>query len=86
VVALLPTLLGAAVVWSYVTFIRRADELLRKIHLEALALGFGAGVVFMLGYRLFERAGAPELDVSDPILVMMLVFTAAQLLLNRRYA
>jgi hypothetical protein len=30
---------------SYVLFLRVADELLRKVHLEALAFGFGAGVV-----------------------------------------
>jgi hypothetical protein len=86
VVALVPTVLGVTVVWAYVTFIRHADELLRKIHMEALALGFGAGVIFMLSYRLFERAGAPELDISDPLLVMLLVWTAGQLVLTRRYA
>ncbi|HEU5161666.1 MAG TPA: hypothetical protein VFV54_00840, partial [Thermoanaerobaculia bacterium] len=56
---------------AYRAFLHGADELLRKIQLEGLALGFGAGVVFMLGYRLLERLGAPKLDVNDPLLVLV---------------
>lgn len=71
---------------AYIVFIRNADELLRKVQLEALALGFGAGMVFMLGWRLCERLGALKLDVSDPIIVMLLVFAIGQYLGMRRYA
>jgi len=84
-VAIAPTFLGFGVVWSYVVFVRQADELLRRIHLEALAWGFGTGALFMLGYRLLERAGAPELDMNDPLLVMVLVWALAQVLVARRY-
>jgi len=70
---------------AYIVFIRNADELLRKVQLEALALGFGAGMVFMLGWRLCERLGALKLDVSDPIIVMMLVFAVGQYIGIRRY-
>src|SRR5688572_6726928 len=57
---------------SYMLFLRQADELLRKVHLDSLAFAFGAGVVVMMTYRLCERLGAPQLDVNDPSLVMML--------------
>jgi hypothetical protein len=71
---------------AYIYFLRNADELLRKVHIEALALGFGAGAIAMMGYRLCERLGAPKLDVNDPFLVMMLVWFFAQYLGQRRYA
>ena len=70
---------------SYIIFIREADELLRKVQLEALAIAFGATVVFMLGYRLCERLGAPKLDVDDPLITMVVVFAIGQWLGMKRY-
>jgi hypothetical protein len=84
-VAVTPTVFGAAAVWRYVVFVRDADELLRRIHLEALAWGFGTGALFMMGYRLLERAGAPELDMNDPLLIMTFVWAFALFLIPRRY-
>lgn len=71
---------------SYILFLRQADELLRKVHLEALAFAFGTGIVVMMGYRLCERLGAPKLDVNDASLVMLLCWLAGQWLGARRYA
>ena len=46
---------------AYLIFLRTADELLRRVQLEGLALGFGGGAVFMSSYWLFERRyGSPE--------------------------
>ena len=70
---------------AYVRFLREADELLRKIQLEALALAFGIGVLFMMSWRLFERLGAPKLDLNDPVLVMFVVWAGAQWWVARRY-
>ena len=70
---------------SYIRFIRDADELLRKVQLEALALSFGATLVFILGYRLCERIGAPKLDVDDPLILMMVVFAIGQWIGMKRY-
>jgi len=70
VLAVLTLVLSLAAFRRYLLFLRNADELLRRIQLEGLALGFGAGAVFMLCYRLFERLGAPKLDSSDPFVVM----------------
>ena len=70
---------------AYIIFIREADELLRKVQLEALAIAFGATVVFMLGYRLCERLGAPKLDVDDPLITMIVVFAIGQWLGMKRY-
>ena len=78
--------LSVMMVRAYVHFLREADELLRKIQLEALAVSFGATVVFMLGYRLCERLGAMKLDVNDPLMVMVGVFAIGQWTAMRRYA
>ena len=70
---------------AYIVFLRHADELLRKVHLEALSLAFGAGVIAMMGYRLCERLGAPRLDIDDPFLVMIPVWALGQWFGMRRY-
>ncbi|MGZ5431704.1 MAG: hypothetical protein ACXW31_03245 [Thermoanaerobaculia bacterium] len=70
---------------TYIAFLRVADELLRKVHLEALAFAFGAGIVAMMGYRLCERLGAPKLDVNDAALVMLVCWIGGQWLGSRRY-
>jgi hypothetical protein len=71
---------------SYIIFLRVGDELLRKVHLEALAFAFGAGIVAMMGYRLCERLGAPKLDVNDAALVMLLCWIGGQWIGGRRYS
>ena len=84
-VALVPDVFGVAALFAYVRFLRGADELMRKIQLEGLALGFGVGVVFAMGYRLLERAGAPDLDINDPVLLMLLAWVVGQIVALRRY-
>ena len=79
------SLLGVAAIGSYVVFLRAADELLRKVQLDALAIAFGAGVVFMNGYRLLEQAGAPALDVAGPVVPMLAAWVVAQIWGLRRY-
>ena len=85
-VALIPTLLGLMLIRSYVRFFRSADELLQKVHLEALAFGFGAGFLFMTGWALLERIGAPTMGVSEPVAVIAFGWALGQLLAMRRYS
>lgn len=85
-VAALHTVLGLLTLASYIAFLRSSDELERKIHVEALALGFGVGAVWMMAWRLLERAGAPQLDVNDGLLVMFLAYAAGVAAARRRYA
>jgi len=79
-------LLAIQAIRSYLAFLRRADELLRKIETEGLALGFGAGVVLSLLYPLLERLGAPQLDGHATALVMMISWGAGSWLGTRRYS
>ena len=44
-------------------FIREADEFMRKVQLDGIAIGFGAGFVFCLGYPMLEHVGAPHLPI-----------------------
>lgn len=76
---------GIGMLRAYVVFLREADELLRKIQIEGLALGFGVGAVFMLAYRLCERLGAPKLDSSDPLMVLVSAWVIGQWIGIRRY-
>ena len=85
VVAALPTLLGIAVIVVYARFLRQADELQRLIQLEALALGFGGGLFALLGYRVFERLGAPSLALDDATMVMVGLYVLGVILGLRRY-
>jgi hypothetical protein len=67
-------------------FLRDADELLRRIETEALALGFGAGAVVGLVYPLLEKLGAPALGGHATLLAMMLSWGLGSWLGMRRYS
>ncbi len=83
--AAVPTVAGIFVLFAYGRFIREADELQRLIQLRALALGFGAGWIAICGYPLFEKLGAPVLDVGDYTLVMAVFYSLGSVLGWRRY-
>lgn len=46
---------GAQFVRSYLRMVREADELLRQVQLEGLAVGFGAGLICGLTEMIFTR-------------------------------
>lgn len=87
---LVPTVLGAAAALAHLKFLREADELRRKIELEALATAFGAGIVGGLALWTLSLAW-PALDLADVDLAlaasgMLVVYSAASWLGRRRYA
>lgn len=75
----------AGAVRAYMSFIRQADELVRKIQLEGLAFAVAAGAVFTVVYRLCELVGAPRLTLEVPLLMMMCFWLLGQRLGVRRY-
>ena len=79
-------LLAILAIRSYLVFLREADELLRRIQLEALGLGFGSGAVVAFLYPLLEGLGAPKLDGYATAVVMMLSWSAGSWLGARRYS
>lgn len=68
--ALAPNILALGALVAYMRLLRMTDEMQRKIHVEGLAVGFGTGWIFALGYMALEAAGAPELSVVTMVLVM----------------
>jgi len=81
----LPFVLSVGALLSYLRFLRNADELLRKIQVEGLAIGFGAGIVFTLGYQVLERVGAPEMSANDTVIIMMAGWMIGQLAATWHY-
>jgi len=63
---------GLLLIWSYRKFLREADELLRKIELEALAFAVGASLVVGSIYELLHSAFA--LDFFSPFQATLLIF------------
>ena len=61
--ALLPSPLFAAFLWTFVRGIRTADELERRIQLEALAVAFPLGLMLLTTLGLVQRA--VELNFQD---------------------
>lgn len=71
---------------AYIRFVREADELHRKIQLEALALGFGGGFVAAFGLELLQQAGVPNLEIGDLFTTMFVFYMVGLFLGARRYA
>lgn len=80
-----PNIFGILALFAYLRFLRMADEFVRKIQLEGLAIGFGISVVVAMGYQLFEHVGAPKLQISELLSVMMFGWVAGQLYSVGRY-
>ena len=83
--AAIPVVLGIIALLAYLRFLREADELLQRIQLEGLAIGFGAGAIFGLSYQILERAGAPQAEVGNVVTVMMIAWALGQLNAMRRF-
>lgn len=83
VAALVPWLL------AHLRFLREADELVRKIQLEGVAVGFAAAFGFGLAYSALVYAGGPRLSpsggVSIMIVVMALGYAFGGFLASKRY-
>ena len=59
-VAALPLFVAAVAIWFWVRYLREADELQRRIQLNALALAFGVTFVWIATY--LAMAGAARLE------------------------
>ena len=82
---LIPTALGVATLVAYVKFLREAEELERKIQLDALALGFGVGLVAAVSWELLKELGVVEGDPSTVLGFMMLAYCLGLWFGFRRY-
>jgi hypothetical protein len=80
-----PVVLFIGLLRAYLRFVRGTDELQRLIQLQALAVGFGAGILLLVHWELFEFLGAPGMDPSDAVMVPIFAWIFSQLYLGWRY-
>jgi hypothetical protein len=78
----IPIALGTLMAYYYYRFIQGADELVRKMHVEALAVGFGTAFVVGMVGDLFGQIGVPKL--STLTWVAMLVAFSIRLNISKR--
>ena len=62
---------GSVMSWFYLRFIREADELTRKIQLEALATGSGAAYVYGMSASMLEQVGIPKFAILTWAVMIM---------------
>lgn len=83
----LTALPGVVALAAYRRYLMEADELRRKIELDALAWAYGIGVVVGLGYWLLERAHpAVEADLMWVVTLMLFTQGIATWIGCRRYS
>jgi len=80
------TALGIVAILRFNLFLREADELLRKIQLEAIALGFGAGFLAFFTGSLVAHLLNRTMDNGDLFLVMVIAYVVGVIVGTRRYA
>jgi len=85
VLALVPVVLFVGVLAAYLRFLRQTDELQRLIQLQALAVGFGAGILLLMHWELFELVGLPQMDPSDAAMVPIFAYVLSAASLAWRY-
>jgi hypothetical protein len=88
-IAALPIPLLVPWLLAYLRFLRGADELVRKIQMEGLAVGFWAGVVVGFGFIVLEEAGPPRLHLNSAVAIMLSVmmvgYAVGRVLAGKRY-
>jgi hypothetical protein len=82
---LIPNFFAFFVLRSYLKFLRMTDEMQRRIQIEGLAVGFGVGYAFALGYLVAEAAGAPPMNLAALVLVMTVGWLGGNFFAARRY-
>ena len=73
-------ILGVGWVMAYARFLRSADELMRKIQLDALAVGGGGGVVIGFTLILLDSANVMDARADYVVVGMVVAYIAAVVL------
>lgn len=85
-IAALCVVLGLVALAAYRRYLLEADELTRRIQLEGVAFGFGAGLVFSLTYELFRQAGAPDIGMTHGGTVLVVGYIVGVLRATHQYS
>lgn len=84
-VALAPMLPGLWLAVALMGFIRRLDELSRKVVLESAAAAFAATVLLVVCLGLLGAAGLPAANPAYILLFMGMALFVAKLVISRKY-
>lgn len=84
--ALSPLIAVAWLAWNQLRTLRRADEFQRVVHLEAVAIAFGALIVLLAGVGVLHAAGIGDITQQTQVLfgAGVLVWVAALAILSGR--
>jgi len=84
--AVLPVAPGVMALRAYVRYLREGDELVRKIHVEAAAVGFGVASVVSIGFNLLGQLfGQWEDSGAMTFLAMWIAYSVALNRARRRF-
>lgn len=82
VLAIIPATFGILVMRAYLKLLREMDEMLRQMQFEAMAVGFGAGVI--VGNTLVIIDGFPRDFIAPAIVVAMMFSYCIRIILGAR--
>jgi len=85
IAALLPVLPALFGMWAFIRFLRRIDELQRRIQLHALGFSFGSTVIVSLTVGFLKNAGLPQPNWFWLTPLMIALWGLATFAGNRRY-
>ena len=85
VVAILPMLPGAFIVFGIMRTIRKLDEMERRILLEAAAFGFVFTMFWLLSQAFLSLVGVPQPSSITIVFVMSMLLVAGKLIGKWRY-
>ncbi len=83
----LPLIASIFAGYVYVVFVRNADDLMRQIHVEALAVGFGTGIASGLALLALSRLSV-NVEESGALIWLGLIagYVVGLFLALRRYS
>ena len=84
---LLNTAIGAGMILSNIRHLKSMDELQRKIHLDAMGIALGVGVVGGLSYSMMDTTNliANNAEISHLVILISLTYMAGILIGNKQY-
>jgi hypothetical protein len=81
------TLLGVGMIVANIKHLNGMDDLQKKIHLEAMGLALGVGVIGGLSYSLLDNTGiiTQDAEISYLVILISLTYMVSVLVGKKRY-
>jgi hypothetical protein len=73
-VALLPVVPAAILIWMFMRFLGRLDEVQKRIQVQAFGFAIGATALLTFGYGFLEGAGLPHLSWTYVLPLMVVLW------------